>query len=70
MGHGVSPNLRKAFHNALDIVLDALAEEAAIPKRKRARVEEAPALPDGVTEADIERVDAKLRRAGFRRKAA
>jgi len=66
----VSPNLRKAFHNALDIVLDALAEEAVTPKRKRARVEEAPALPDGVTEEELAASDARLARAGFRKRKA
>jgi len=70
VGRRVSPNLRRAFHNALDIVLDALAEEEATPKRKRARVETVEALPEGVTAEEIAASDARLRRAGFRKKAA
>jgi hypothetical protein len=65
----VSPNLRRAWHQALDIVLDAIAEEgAAEPKKKRrgrARAD-LPPLPKDVTAEELARVKSQLAKAGYR----
>lgn len=62
----ISSRLRRAIHDAVDIVLDALAEDGrapANPRRKRAPA----ALPDPstVTPEALAKADAALRRAGL-----
>lgn len=63
----VSPQLRRAFHTALDVVLDALAEEAAGTKTKRTRTITPPPLA-AVPAEEIEAATRSFERAGYRRK--
>lgn len=69
----MTPTLRRAFHQALDLVLDALADEArndnAKPRRKRAPLvpKPLPPLPPDVS-ADVQATVRKhLERSGFRK---
>lgn len=69
-GSKVTPNLRRAFHQALDLVLDALAEEerGAPKKRRRPSVARAlPPLPEGLSEEKIAEIEARWERAGWKR---
>jgi len=69
----MSPNLRRAFHQALDIVLDALEDEAKEekPKRKRRTVDAPPAeLPSDVSPEELAKIHARLSRAGYKPRAA
>jgi hypothetical protein len=64
----ISSNVRRALHQALDIVVDALNEDASKPA-KRSRTVKEPAIPDvpqvaNDVAADIDR---RLERAGFRK---
>jgi hypothetical protein len=70
----VSPNLRRAAHQALDIVLDALAEEgrAAQPVAKKRRGQVAAELPVPARELTADeraQLDRQLRRAGYKKSA-
>lgn len=69
----MTPALRRAFHQALDLVLDAMADEArndnARPKRKRvpAVPKPLPPLPSDVTPDERAAVRKHLERSGFRK---
>jgi hypothetical protein len=64
----MTPTLRRALHQALDLVLDALAEEPEKPRRKRRPcVVRTLPLPADTTPADMACVEAQLARAGFRK---
>jgi hypothetical protein len=72
----VTPALRRAFHQALDLVLDALAEDArndnARPKKKHRTDRPAktlPPLPSNLTKAEKEAIEQRLERQGFRKTA-
>lgn len=69
----VSPNLRRALHQALDLVLDAIEDDAQQTPKKRTR---GPAIPKPLPMPDLPAeelaaIDAQLERqmakAGFRR---
>lgn len=68
----ITPRLRRALHNALDLVLDALAEDAAeqggAPKgKRRARID--PPMPEPVVdELTRRRAEEALRKRGFRKR--
>lgn len=62
-------SLRRALHQAVDLVLDAIEEErAGTPqKQKRApRVREPLPMPSNATPEDVERVVRKMAAKGFR----
>lgn len=61
----MSPNLRRACHQALDLVLDALAEDAAAPTRARSRPTPRAELPANVTDATLRRANDALKKAGL-----
>ncbi len=64
----MSPNLRRAAHQALDLILDALAEESAPVKTKKTRARATPpALPPDVTPEELARIGAHLARAGYQK---
>jgi hypothetical protein len=71
----ISPAVRRAFHQALDLVLDAMNEDAAAndnaAKRKRRPPTPAPLppLPADLTPEELEQSDARLAKAGYRRRA-
>lgn len=65
----MSPSLRRAFHRALDIILDAVEDEArqVKPKRGRRVVEPPPpAMPADVTPEELAAADRAWKRAGYR----
>lgn len=70
----MSPNLRRAAHQALDLILDAWAEEQraeSAPKRRRGQVTplaiEMPELsPEKKLELE-EQLDRQMRRNGYRK---
>jgi hypothetical protein len=67
----ISPQLRRALHTALDVVLDALEEEAAGTKPKRTRTITPPPVDDSdLTPEALESARQHLARAGYKRKAA
>jgi hypothetical protein len=65
----MNPNIRRAFHQAIDIILDAIAEgDTLAPKKSRRR---GPAQPPAPVETDASpelkaKVRASLERAGYR----
>ncbi len=61
--------LRRALHQAVDLVVDAIAEDTETPKAKRPRAYARPAveLPDDVTHEELEAVRKSLEKGGFRR---
>jgi hypothetical protein len=66
----MKPNVRRAMHQALDIVLDAMSEDepsADVKKsRRRGPVQrELPPEPEVSPEVEA-KIDAHLRRAGYR----
>lgn len=67
----VSPNLRRALHHALDLVLDAIVEEqeALLTKPKQRRVVEPKPIvaPREATPEEKEKVLQNLLRQGFRK---
>lgn len=61
----MSPNVRRAMHEALDLVLDALAQDARekpAAVARRVRPQKVRELPPGVSDATIERA----RKAGIK----
>jgi len=67
----MTPSLRRALHQALDLVLDAIAEDARndAPKRRKrpALAKPLPPLPANI-DPEVERVvNRQLERAGFRK---
>ncbi len=69
----MTPSLRRAFHQALDLVLDALAEDTRAAndttkpkKRKPPIAKPLPPLPKDVTAAERKRIAEHLERQGFR----
>lgn len=67
----MSPNLRRAAHQALDLILDALAEEArgepAVKAKKRRPRAEPPTMPADMTPQELALIDRHLARAGYRK---
>lgn len=65
----MSPGLRRAAHQALDLILDALAEEGREVKKPRRRGQAAPPLPPPVELApELQaQLDRQLARAGYRK---
>jgi hypothetical protein len=63
----MSPNLRRAFHDALDLVLDAVAAEAreTPPVRQRVRPAKVREMPANIDQFTIERAKAAGRKAGL-----
>lgn len=66
----MKPNRRRAFHQALDIILDAIEEEGDAPVKKSRR--RGPAQPPPEPEPEVSpEVEAKIRshleKAGYRR---
>lgn len=63
----MSPNVRRALHEALDLVLDAMAEEQREnpPKKTRQRPEKVRTLPPGVDDITIARAIAAGRKVGL-----
>lgn len=65
----MSPNVRRALHEALDHVLDALAEDARAggPPVKKAKRYRAPHVPDvsHLSPETLAKADLALRRAGL-----
>lgn len=64
----MSPNLRRAMHQALDVILDALAEEATEKPKKRARNVLPPELPpvESISPKMKEKAEKALIRSGWR----
>lgn len=60
----ISPKLRRALHEALDLVLDALNEQEP-PKQRRTRAEKTRTMPEGVDEVTLERAKRAAKRAGY-----
>lgn len=59
----VTPRVRRALHEALDLVLDAFAEDAReTPVRRRKRPEKARTMPHGVDEVTLRRAQEMARR--------
>lgn len=68
----MSPGLRRAFHQALDLVLDALAEEerqAPAKKRRKIAAKPMPPLPPDTTPEEMAQAAALFERAGWRKSA-
>ena len=72
----VSPNLRRAAHQALDLILDALAEEQRLAEgqapRKRSRGPapvRVPAPARELTPEERRELDRHLGRAGYKKSA-
>lgn len=68
----MSPNLRRAAHQALDLILDALAEEQRETPKKRVRgpappIPIAPSRP--LTKDEQEHLDRQLGRGGYKKTA-
>jgi hypothetical protein len=67
----VSPALRRALHQALDLVLDAAAAEArdAAEGTKRKRrpyiAKKLPPMPENVTAEELTAINARVERARF-----
>jgi hypothetical protein len=66
----VTPGLRRAVHQAADLVLDALATDEDAPAKAKVRRARAlpPTMPSDVTPEELARVHAALDRAGFRKR--
>lgn len=62
----MKPNIRRAAHQALDILLDAIAEEAPKKTRRGAADPELPPEPE-VSPEMAAKIAAKLERAGYRK---
>ncbi len=66
----MTPALRRALHQCVDILCDALAEDAeekpSRGKRLRPYARPPAALPEGVTQEEVSDVRKRLERAGFR----
>lgn len=66
----MSPDLRRALHEALDIVIDAVAKEASgkgaaqAPKRRRI-TKKVHQMPDGIDPQTIDRARHVAKAAGF-----
>jgi hypothetical protein len=62
----MTPRLRRALHDALDLVLDALEEDGRgrVPRRRK-RAEKIHIMPDGVDELTRERAKRAAERAGY-----
>lgn len=63
----ITPGIRRAAHQALDLILDALAEEqreTPTKKRRRARAEP-PTLPPDVSPEELAHVGRQLARSGY-----
>jgi hypothetical protein len=64
----VSPNLRRAAHQALDIILDALAEEGREKKTKKSRGRVQIPAPQVDLSPELQaQLDRQLARAGYRK---
>jgi hypothetical protein len=69
----VSPGLRRAAHQALDIILDALAaEQDDAPPLKKPKVRKGPVVrplpPEAVLSPELQKqLDHQLAKAGYRR---
>jgi hypothetical protein len=65
----ISAHLRRALHEALDLVLNALAEGATEPPRRRTRTVKEPPLPDiEVSEEAMVQARARWEKAGWRKR--
>lgn len=65
----VSPALRRAAHQAVDLILDALAEdERALPKKRARAATPPPAVKPAreLTREEHAQLERQLRRAGYR----
>lgn len=64
----VTPALRRALHQAVDLVLDALAQERDAPPKKRTRRPATPVvtMPADATPAEIEAAKRTWERNGYR----
>ena len=65
----MGPRTRRALHEALDLVLDAMAEDAREkagedPKKRRVRAPKERSLPAGVDDLTVRRALEAGRRAG------
>ncbi len=69
----MTPSLRRAFHQALDIVLDALSEDERAananhtPRKRRPLAKPLPPLPPDVTPEELAASEERLARAGYRK---
>ncbi len=67
----MNPNTRRALHQALDIVLDAMSEDktsvVAKKSRRRGPVQPEPPPRPEVSPEVTEKVRAQLERAGYRK---
>ena len=65
----IGPNVRRALHQCVDILCDAVAEDAEEKPAKRPRARALPPLdmPANVTQEELESVRKRLERAGFKR---
>jgi hypothetical protein len=70
LGLDVSPNFRRAAHLALDILLDAAAEELRGETKKKRRAVNVPAfeLPKDVKPEELEVAERQWSRNGFVKK--
>ncbi len=66
IGAMISPQVRRALHDALDLVLDALNEqEPPKRRRRRSRTKKVHMMPAGVDEVTLERARRAANRAGY-----
>lgn len=62
----ITPALRRAVHQAADLILDALSEPAVVPKRRRGPVvPELPKPPRDLTPDERAKLSAQLKKAGY-----